>query len=92
MRIFCLFSLLFSFTVLAKLTDSEIREIMIKNSIASYPGNCPCPYSLMKNGRRCGGRSAYSRPGGHSPICYKKDITEKMIEEYRITYKASSES
>lgn len=33
-------------------------------------GRCDCPYDLMRNGRLCGGRSAYSRPGGRSPICY----------------------
>jgi hypothetical protein len=24
----------------------------------------------MRNGRACGGRSAYSRPGGAAPLCY----------------------
>ncbi|MGV1910363.1 SH3 domain-containing protein [Agrobacterium vitis] len=35
-----------------------------------YVGTCDCPYDLMRNGRACGGRSAYSRPGGRSPQCY----------------------
>lgn len=35
-----------------------------------YEGNCPCPYSLDVNGNVCGARSAYSRSGGASPICY----------------------
>ena len=35
-----------------------------------YVGTCDCPYDLMRNGRLCGGRSAYSRPGGRNPICY----------------------
>lgn len=35
-----------------------------------YVGRCDCPYDLMRNGRLCGGRSAYSRPGGRSPECY----------------------
>lgn len=35
-----------------------------------YVGRCDCPYDLMRNGRRCGGNSAYSRPGGRSPVCY----------------------
>lgn len=35
-----------------------------------YVGTCDCPYDLMRNGRRCGGRSAYSRPGGRSPQCF----------------------
>jgi hypothetical protein len=33
-------------------------------------GSCDCPYDRMRNGRRCGGNSAYSRPGGRSPVCY----------------------
>ncbi|WP_430036406.1 SH3 domain-containing protein [Neorhizobium sp. BT27B] len=35
-----------------------------------YVATCDCPYDLMRNGRKCGGRSAYSRPGGRSPQCY----------------------
>lgn len=35
-----------------------------------YTGRCDCPYDLMKNGRACGGRSAYSKPGGRKPRCY----------------------
>lgn len=37
---------------------------------AAYVGKCDCPYDRMRNGRICGGRSAYSRPGGRSPQCY----------------------
>ncbi|CDN51580.1 Hypothetical protein NGAL_HAMBI2427_57500 [Neorhizobium galegae bv. orientalis] len=33
-------------------------------------GSCDCPYDVMRNGRLCGGRSAYSRPGGRRPQCY----------------------
>ncbi|TCR07358.1 SH3 domain-containing protein [Neorhizobium sp. JUb45] len=35
-----------------------------------YVGTCDCPYDMMSNGRRCGNRSAYSKPGGRSPQCY----------------------
>lgn len=35
-----------------------------------YVGRCDCPYDLMRNGRRCGGNSAYSKPGGRNPQCY----------------------
>lgn len=64
-------------------TDTEIRQEIIKESIASYRGNCPCPYNVDRAGRRCGARSAYSRPGGASPICYDKDVTQKMVDDYR---------
>ena len=38
---------------------------------APMTGKCDCPYDRAKNGSRCGSRSAYSRPGGRSPVCYK---------------------
>jgi hypothetical protein len=44
---------------------------------------CACPDDSMRNGRACGGRSAYSRPGGASPLCYPSDVTAAMIEAYR---------
>ena len=65
------------------ITDKEIKKQIIAESLSSYPGNCPCPYSTMRNGRSCGGRSAYSRPGGESPICYEKDVTPEMVKEWR---------
>jgi hypothetical protein len=64
-------------------TDAEVKQEIIKQSIASYKGSCPCPYSVDRAGRMCGVRSAYSRPGGASPICYEKDVTQKMVDEYR---------
>lgn len=36
-------------------------------------GSCDCPYDFDRRGRSCGKRSAYSRPGGRSPICYVRD-------------------
>ncbi|MEM9452488.1 MAG: hypothetical protein AAGA75_28770 [Cyanobacteria bacterium P01_E01_bin.6] len=37
---------------------------------SSVSGSCDCPYDRDSAGRSCGGRSAYSRPGGASSICY----------------------
>ena len=39
-----------------ELSDKEVRQAMIAGSIASYPGKCACPYSLLNSGRACGGR------------------------------------
>jgi hypothetical protein len=64
-------------------TDAEIKKEIIKASIAEYKGSCPCPYSVDRAGKSCGGRSAYSKPGGKSPVCYDKDVTPKMIDDYR---------
>jgi hypothetical protein len=65
------------------LSDAEIRKELVRRSIALYPGWCPCPYNVDHGGRRCGGRSAYSRPGGRSPICYDGDVTQDMVERFR---------
>ncbi len=66
-----------------KTNDAQVKKAIIQESIDSYPGNCPCPYSTASNGSRCGRRSAYSRPGGYAPICYPGDITQDMIREWR---------
>jgi hypothetical protein len=64
-------------------TDADIKQEIIKQSIASYRGSCPCPYSVDRAGHMCGRRSAYGKPGGASPICYEKDVTQKMVDDYR---------
>ena len=64
-------------------TDAQIRQILINESIARYSGSCPCPYNTDRGGRRCGDRSAYSRPGGASPLCYPGDISDGALEAYR---------
>jgi hypothetical protein len=62
---------------------AEIARLIIARSIASYSGNCPCPYNVDRAGRRCGKRSAYSRPGGAAPICYESDVTPAMVAGFR---------
>jgi len=64
-------------------TDAQIRRILIDESRAAYSGSCPCPYDTDRAGRRCGKRSAHSRAGGESPLCFDRDVTKEMIEEYR---------
>ena len=58
-------------------TFSKTPEQIIQDSISQYPGKCPCPYSIMSNGKKCGKRSAYSKPGGYEPLCYVSDILKK---------------
>ncbi len=64
-------------------SDDEIRRLLMQRSIAGYSGNCPCPESINSAGRRCGGSSAYSKPGGSQPLCYPSDVTAEMIQQYR---------
>ncbi len=61
---------------------NQVVQAIIDASIRAYPGNCPCPYNRMRNGRSCGGNSAFSKPGGRSPICYPEQVTSKMIERF----------
>ena len=67
----------------ARRTDAEIRQILVRQSIAGYSGSCPCPYNTDRAGRRCGRRSAYSKPGGASPLCYPGDVSDRAVEAYR---------
>ncbi|WP_156120176.1 hypothetical protein [Aeromonas finlandensis] len=67
----------------ATISDEQVKQQIIQESIDSYPGNCPCPYNHARNGSRCGKRSAWSRAGGYAPICYKEEITDEMVSEWR---------
>ena len=71
----------------SQLTDDQIRKQIIQQSIASYPGSCPCPYSVARNGSSCGGRSAYSRAGGYQPKCYPKDVSTAEVNKFRSNFK-----
>jgi hypothetical protein len=66
-----------------RLSDAQIKDILIKQSIAEYSGSCPCPYSTARNGSHCGRRSAHSRDRGAAPLCFAKDVSIAMVKEYR---------
>lgn len=61
------------------LTDAQVRQRMIMESIALYSGSCPCPYNTKSNGASCGGGSAWSKPGGEDPLCYDSDISDEDV-------------
>ncbi len=67
----------------ASISDSQIRRLLMQQSLAYYAGSCPCPYNVDRAGRQCGRRSAYSRPGGASPLCYPSDVSDAQIAAYR---------
>lgn len=70
----------------AALTAAAIALILVKASREAYYASgrpCACPDDRMRNGRACGSRSAYSKPGGASPLCSPSDVTPAMIESYR---------
>ena len=78
-----LLALWFASSAAEPLTTAEVKQQIIRESIAAYPGRCPCPYNTASNGSRCGGRSAYSRGGGYAPKCYPDDVTEGMVDAWR---------
>ena len=59
-------------------TQSAIQNTdaatLIQRSRSNYSGNCACPYDTDRAGRSCGKRSAYSRAGGASVLCYASDV------------------
>ena len=65
------------------MTDAQVRGALVTASLAGYRGACPCPYTVMRNGRRCGNNSAYSKPGGAAPLCFPEDVTPAMIDAFR---------
>lgn len=76
----------FSATARSPLTDDQVRQQIIQQSVAAYHATghpCACPYDSARNGSSCGGRSAYSRPGGAAPVCYPADITAGAVAEWR---------
>ena len=87
--LFVLFTFLFVFssaTTLAKqqnVSDNEVKQLIIEESIASWSGTCACPFNRARNGSACGRRSAWSKAGGYSPICYKDEVTKEMIKDWR---------
>jgi len=55
-----------------QLSEDAIRKAMIRQSMLSYSGSCPCPYNTDTAGRVCGGRSACTGPGGASRFAIRK--------------------
>lgn len=67
-------------------TDQTIVNQIIQRSRDAYYATghpCACPYDHARNGSMCGGRSAYSRPGGASPKCFPQDVTADDLAAYR---------
>src|SRR5712692_9831052 len=68
------------------LSDAQVRQAIIQDSIARYQATghpCACPYNPARNGTSCGRRSAYSRPGGASPLCFPQDVSDGMVAAWR---------
>lgn len=47
----------------SQLTDDQVKQRIIDDSIASYAGTCACPFNTARNGSSCGRRSATEQSG-----------------------------
>jgi hypothetical protein len=67
-------------------TDAQVREEIIRQTIANFHGACPCPYSKIKDrkGRwvTCGEHSEYFRDGT-AMRCYPKDVSDTEVAAWR---------
>jgi hypothetical protein len=63
-------------------SDAEIAKRIIARSAVWSSEYCRCPEDTDKRGRRCRTRSLYSRDG-QKILCYERDVTASMIEEFR---------
>ena len=52
------------------------------SSSSSYSGNCACPFDIASDGSNCGARSAWSKSGGKSPVCYGTQDMTKSFDEW----------
>lgn len=73
--------------IVPMLTLDDIRDIMIKESIAKS-GYCACPYSTDALGGQCGSLSAYFYPW-NKILCYRRDISADHVEFFRRERNAS---
>jgi hypothetical protein len=74
------------------MSAAVIAAILVEESRKAYYATghpCACPDDLMRNGRRCGGNSAYSRRGGAQPYCYGSDVPLSAIEKYQARLSAN---
>jgi hypothetical protein len=65
------------------LTDSRVRQAVIRESLAHYQGRCVCPDDPQdSNGKSCQGRHERITTAP-LPLCYPHQVTDEMINDWR---------
>lgn len=64
------------------MSDQQIKEVIVKGSVNSYTGECPCPYSTDNKGKKCGDNSEYFQAPGDI-FCYPEDVSNQQVFEFR---------
>jgi len=57
---------------------NRVPKIATQRSTTENP-SCPCPYDVAFDGKICGRRSAYVKPGGEEPACYQGETTARQL-------------
>ena len=63
--------------------NKKINQLFIGAALATMAPAVNAAQTPAWNGSSCGGRSAWSKAGGYSPICYKKEVTKEMVKAWR---------
>jgi hypothetical protein len=67
----------------ANMSDEQVKQAIVDQSISQQKEPCPCPYSKHPDGRQCGKRSAYHKLKEDRPICYTINVTSQQVDDYR---------
>ena len=72
---------------LQQLSDTQIRQQIMQQSQAHYPGRCVCPYQTRDSrGRSCRHRHEVITTAPR-PICYPGDVSVSMIHEWQMRHR-----
>lgn len=65
----------------SQLADTQVIANIKESRNAYYATGhpCACPYDRARNGSSCGGRSAYSRPGGAEQKCLVVSLSASFL-------------
>jgi hypothetical protein len=68
---------------LQQLSNNRVRQEIMRESQAHYPGRCVCRYQTQDSNRRsCKGRHEVIKTKP-VPLCYPTQISDPMIKEWR---------
>jgi hypothetical protein len=65
------------------MSDGQVRERIVEESVAAHAGSCACPDDYDAIGHACGSRSAQVKAGGDKVVCYPHEISDQQVREYR---------
>ena len=67
------------------MSDAQVRQRIIRDSISSFHGACPCPYSRVRDRKghlvKCG-HSEYGSQGTDMR-CYPRDVSDADVDAWR---------